>query len=121
MPADLGALGTRAVGSNPGAVNVPRRWRVTTNYMRAAQRARSRATALGAGNQAGCPGTKETARIARSEASRLPLNNRERQRPEDAVFELVSVVVLIYKDQRGLPRLPWVTYCLFDGEHYVNL
>ena len=66
-------------------------------------------------------GTKETAMAARCEALRLPLNNRERQRPEDAVFELVSVVVLIYKDQRSLPRPPWVAYCLFDGEHYVNL
>jgi hypothetical protein len=65
--------------------------------------------------------TKETAMAARSEALRLPLNNREGQRPEDAVFELVSVVVLIYKDQRSLPRPPWVTYRLFDGEHYVNL
>jgi len=66
-------------------------------------------------------GTKETAMAARSEALRLPLKNREGQRPEDAVFEPVSVVVLIYKDQRSLPRPPWGTYCLFDGEHYVNL
>src|SRR5215471_2783050 len=48
MPADLGALGKRAVGSNPGAVNVPRRWRATPNYMRAARRTRSSATATDA-------------------------------------------------------------------------
>ena len=59
--------------------------------------------------------------VARIEALRLPLNNRGGQRPKYAVFELVSVVVLISKDQRSLPRPPWVTYCLFDGEHYVNL
>ena len=59
--------------------------------------------------------------VARIEALRLALNNRGGKRPKYAVFELVSVVVLISKDQRSLPRLPWLTYCLFDGEHRVNL
>jgi hypothetical protein len=55
--------------------------------------------------------------VARSEALRLPLNNREEQRPEDAVFELVSVVVLICKDQRSLPRLvkPKTWLCTSHG------